>query len=239
MAAKTVGGKGVVSRIKRPRSLTSIVVDQIRDLIITGKLALGEQLSENTIAEMLGVSRTPVRDAFLRLEAERLVEVKPQRGTFVFDYDANVLREMCELRKILEIGAMQAALRSGRAALVAALRARVEAAESAMPEGPSAYQAHDTNFHETLVRASENHELIEAYNRISGRIRAVRYRLTRSQSQISVSQRTHRAIVDALDAGDDATAESELARHVYNSHRFFLKQGDGNNEPASAFGAAL
>src|SRR5690242_16653848 len=68
-----------VSRVIRPRSLTQLVVDQIRDLIVTGKLALGEQLSENALAERLGVSRTPVREAFLRLEAERLVEIRPQR----------------------------------------------------------------------------------------------------------------------------------------------------------------
>src|SRR5579862_9332248 len=86
--------EGVVSRIARPRSLSAIVVDRIRDLIVTGKLELGEQLSENALAEQLGVSRTPVREAFMRLEAERLVEVKPQRGTFVFRYDASELREI-------------------------------------------------------------------------------------------------------------------------------------------------
>ena len=67
--------------------------EQIRDLVITDKLGLGEQLSEQALAEQLGVSRTPVREAFLRLQTERLVEVKPQRGTFVFQYDTTELRE--------------------------------------------------------------------------------------------------------------------------------------------------
>src|SRR5258708_37174119 len=112
-AEKTTGAgetESVVARILRPRSLTAIVIDQIRDLIITDKLTLAEQLSENTLAEQLGVSRTPVREAFLRLESEGLVEVRPQRGTFVFQYDATELREILELREGLEAGVPRSTL---------------------------------------------------------------------------------------------------------------------------------
>ena len=90
------------------------MVEQIRDLIITDKLGLGEQLSEQALAEQLGVSRTPVREAFLKLQTERLVEVKPQRGTFVFQYDTTELREICELREVLEPGALRIAIKRDR-----------------------------------------------------------------------------------------------------------------------------
>ena len=229
--------ESVVSRIRRPRSLTSIVVDQIRELIITGKLALGEQLSENTLAEQLGVSRTPVREAFLRLEAERLVEVRPQRGTFVFQYDVTELREICELREVLETGALRVAIKGDRRRLIDALAEKVEIAEPAVALGPAAYQAHDTTFHETLVRASDNRELIEAYMRVSGRIRAVRYRLTTTQAQIANSQDRHREIVESMVAGDDAIAQAHLAYHVYNSYNFFLRQID-NTPNVPVTGAA-
>ena len=227
----------VVSLIRRPRSLTSIVADQIRELIITGKLELGEQLSENTLAEQLGVSRTPVREAFLRLEAERLVEVRPQRGTFVFQYDVTELREICELREVLETGALAVAIKGNRGRLIETLAEKVEIAEAAVALGPAAYQAHDTAFHETLVRASENRELIEAYKRVLGRIRAVRYRLTTTQAQIANSQARHREIVEAMVAGDDIIAQRHLAYHVYNSYNFFIGQID-NAPSAPAIGAA-
>jgi DNA-binding GntR family transcriptional regulator len=216
-------GEGMIGRIARPRSLTAIVVDQIRDLIITGKLGLGEQLSENTLAEQLGVSRTPVREAFMRLENERLVEVRPQRGTFVFQYDATELREICELREVLETGALRIALAHDREAIVRALAAEVEAAEPALGQGAAAYQPFDTAFHDALVRASRNRELIDAYVRISGRIRAVRFRLTVSNQAIAGSQGDHREILDAMRAGRDGEAEVKLGKHVYNAYRFFLK----------------
>jgi len=226
--AKTAD-ESVVSRIRRPRSLTSIVADQIRELIVSGKLALGEQLSENTLAEQLGVSRTPVREAFQRLEAERLVVVRPQRGTFVFQFDVTELREICELREVLETGAMRVALTRDRHRVIDALTERVEEAEAGVAQGPAAYQAHDTAFHETLVRAADNRELTEAYMRVSGRIRAVRYRLTTTQAQIANSHIRHREIVDSMETGDDALALRHLAYHVYNSYNFFMGQID--NKP--------
>jgi DNA-binding GntR family transcriptional regulator len=228
VSAEKTGGAGdtetVVSRILRPRSLTAIVIDQIRDLIITGKLALGEQLSENTLAEQLGVSRTPVREAFLRLESEGLVEVRPQRGTFVFQYDATELREILELREVLEAGALRIALGRDGAGLEAALRTHLDAGEDALKLGPAAYQAVDTAFHETLVGASDNRELMDAYLRIAGRVRAIRYRMTQAIEQIASSQSAHREIVAAIAAADAATAESLLRHHVYSSYRFFLER---------------
>jgi DNA-binding GntR family transcriptional regulator len=212
----------MLSPIARPRSLTSIVVDQIRELIITGRLALGDQLSENALAEQLGVSRTPVREAFLRLATERLVIVRPQRGTFVFEYDATELREICELREVLETGALRVALSSGRKQLTTALAARIESAEPIDEQTASAYQGFDTAFHETLVRATENRELIDAYTRISSRVRAIRFRLTTSLDQIKVSHAAHAEIVAAMIDGADARAEARLRHHVYSSYRFFL-----------------
>lgn len=219
-------GHGVVTPILRPRSLTAIVVDQIRDLIITGKLGLGEQLSENTLAEQLGVSRTPVREAFLRLETERLVEVRPQRGTFVFHFDADELREISELRQVLETGALRIALSRDRDGVIAALAAAVEAAEPVLADGPEAYQVHDTAFHETLIRATENRELIDAYARISGRIRTIRYRLTRTRDQIAGSQRDHRSCLELMQAGRDDEAVAQLGLHVYRGYRTFLETLD-------------
>jgi DNA-binding GntR family transcriptional regulator len=218
------GAAGPLDPIERPRSLSTALADRIRELIVTGRFALGEQLSESTIAEQLGVSRTPVREAFARLQAERLVEVKPQRGTFVFRYDATELREICELREVLETGALRLALRGERAALAERLSAQLDAAEQAVAEGARAYQPFDTAFHETLVAASNNRELMEAYARVSGRIRAIRYRLTRTAAQVTGSQRDHRDVVSAMRAGADAEAAALLGRHVHNGYRFFMER---------------
>lgn len=206
-------------RVERPRSLTALVVDQIRELIVTGKLRLGEQLSENALAERLGVSRTPVREAFLRLEAERLVEVRPQRGTFVFQCELHHVRDICELRAILEAGALRLGIQRDRPWLLAALEGNLARADAAELASAADYQPFDHEFHEIIVGASGNRQLIEAYGRIAGRIRALRYRLIRSLTQVAGSQAAHREIVESVRANAADDAEVALRHHVYTSHR--------------------
>jgi DNA-binding GntR family transcriptional regulator len=206
------------------------VTDQIRDLIITNEFGLGEQLSEGDIAEQLGVSRTPVREAFQRLEMEGLLEIRPQRGTFVFTYDVTELRELCELREILETGALRMALARDRTGLCRVLAEKLEEAEVALAHGPAGYQMFDSAFHEALVRASDNRELIDAYLRVSGRIRAIRFRITNWQERIVSAQKDHREITELVLAGDYAEAERRLGRHVYNGYRVFLATITGNAE---------
>ena len=211
-----------VERLRRPQSLAALVTDQIRNMIIADELALGEQLSEAVLAEQLGVSRTPVREAFQRLEAERLVDIQPQRGTFVFTYTLDELREICELREVLETGALRMALSRDSAGLGRILRDRLDAAEAALAKGPAGVQPFDSAFHEGLVRASENHELIDAYLRVSGRVRAIRFRLTRTADRIASAQMDHRKITELVLAGGHAEAERRLGRHVHNGYRVFL-----------------
>lgn len=224
MSRGTLLNPAVMNKIERPPSLTTIVVDQIRDLIISGKLALGEQLSEISIADQLGVSRTPVREAFLKLETEGMVEVYPKRGTFVFDYDATELREICELRAVLEAGALRIALEHDRAQLIEALAEQVDRGKAALGKGAAHYQQFDTAFHETLVRLSRNRELVGGYLRISGRICAVRYRLMHTKALITISQHEHGQVVSLLRDGCDADAEATLIRHIYNGYRKFTEQ---------------
>jgi glucose 1-dehydrogenase len=111
---------------------------------------LGELLSENTLAAMLGASRAPVRDAFVRLQMKGMVDVQPQRGTLVFQYDATELRKMCELRTVLETGALRIAMQHNRAEMIRAPEEQVAAIDGAGPLGPQAHQSYDAAFYEAL-----------------------------------------------------------------------------------------
>jgi DNA-binding GntR family transcriptional regulator len=226
-------------RVERPRSLTAIVLEQIRDRIVTGQLRLGEQLSENVLAEQLGVSRTPVREAFLKLAAERLVEVRPQRGTFVFACGHGDVRDICALREILEAGALRLAVERDRSGLLHELEANVAAAERVRLESPVEYQPYDHAFHELIVSGSGNRELTEAYAQISGRVRALRHRLIRTLEHVAGSQAAHRAVAAAVRAGDDAGAETALRHHVYSSYRALdalLDDGESIDGPGGPTG---
>ncbi len=218
----SVVGAPSIERVERPRSLTEIVVERIREMIVTGQLALGEQLSENVLAERLGVSRTPVREAFLRLATERLVEVRPQRGTFVFACDPTDVRDVCELREILEAGALRLAVARDRGALLGALTRNVDATAAASLRSSADYQPFDDAFHESIVWGSGNRELISSYAAISGRVRALRHRLIRTLEQVEGSLAAHRTVVARVRGGDDAGAEAALRHHVYSSLRALI-----------------
>jgi DNA-binding GntR family transcriptional regulator len=228
-----------VERVAPPPSLAAIVTDQIRELIVTSGLALGEQLCENTLAEQLNVSRTPVRKAVRRLATERLIEVRPQRGTFVFDLDTDGIRALCELREALETGALRLAWHRQDEALVQELQRINAAAEVASARSAAAYQPLDHAFHQTLIAGADNPELLDAYARVAGRVRALRYRYTRTVEEVQHSQATHRRIVAHLAAGDVDGSTRAMREHVHDSlHRFTRRQRRTTLEAAgrSAFG---
>jgi len=112
--------------VERPKSLTDLAVDRIRNAIVTGPLQFGEALSESALAGMLGMSKTPVREALLRLKLEGLVVIHPQRGTFVFQLDEAEVAHICQFRSMIECEALADAMKNGHAALVTALDARLD-----------------------------------------------------------------------------------------------------------------
>ncbi|WP_373069076.1 GntR family transcriptional regulator, partial [Gemmatimonas sp.] len=90
------------TRILRHRPLREVVAERIREMIITGELAQGERLIEDRLAEQLGVSRNPVREAIRSLEATGLVEVLPRRGAYVADLDLEDIKLIQEIRRVLD-----------------------------------------------------------------------------------------------------------------------------------------
>ena len=96
--------------MQRPVSTPDFVVERLRDDIVSGQLAPGELLRQDEIARSFGVSHVPIREAFLRLEAERLVEIRPRRGAIVAVLSAAELEELIEMRAALECCALRIAI---------------------------------------------------------------------------------------------------------------------------------
>src|SRR6186997_1416260 len=125
-------------KITRPKSLTEIAVAELRMRIIDGRLQLGEALSENAIAAELGISKTPVREALLQLKLEKLVDVLPQRGTYVFRLALDQVAKISELREILETAAVAAAMARNHEALVERMNAVFEDMSAAVERDDNA-----------------------------------------------------------------------------------------------------
>ena len=137
--------------IEMPKSLTEIVAQRVRQAIIDGEFALGQMISEETLAESFGVSRTPVRDALTLLQTTGLVEIRSKRGSYVFQPDEADVQAICDFRAMLELHGATLSRAADREATLAALReaqAQMEAAAAA--DDDVAYGRGDSAFHEAF-----------------------------------------------------------------------------------------
>jgi DNA-binding GntR family transcriptional regulator len=116
----------------------------------------------------------------------------------------------------LETGALRIALKRNRDALIVELGNVVELSTATLGRDILAYQAYDTMFHDTLVRLSDNSELVDTYSRISGRAQAIRRRFTNTFAQVERSHHDHSLIVNHLRSSDDRAAREVLSRHIHN-----------------------
>ena len=201
--------------IERPRSITGEVAGRLRQAIISGDLALGEDLSERQLAEKLGVSKTPVREALAQLRLEGLVRASPPRGVTVFTLSAEEIREMCELRQALEVAAMRLAMERNPKSLVAALEEVLKQMTAALARGDlKAYLAADTLFHLRFLENCGNRHLLETYRMHIGKIAALRTHLAQKPQHTSMSFQEHKQMVEKLSAGDVAGSLAVLDRHI-------------------------
>lgn len=209
--------------LTRPQSLKDLAIGELRRRIVEGQVALGDALSENALAVDLGISKTPVREALLQLKTDGLVDIQPQRGTFVFSLTAEEVSAICELRMILELAAIEAAMTRRPGETLERLRAVVEEMGVAHAAGDIAsYRRLDGAFHDVVVHAAGNPFLASAYALISFRIQALRCRLTHLAQLNDRSLDDHRALVRLIAAGRVDEVKALLRTHIDNTKHDYL-----------------
>lgn len=214
------------TKIERPKSLTDIAVERIRAAIVEGKLDLGGQISEAALALELGISKTPVREALLRLKAEGMVDISPQRGTYVFSVGSEDVLQICRFREILEAAALGEALAADRKGLIAALEQNLRTMKEAHRTGGArAVPELDAEFHSIIMQRSCNSYLRDAYRLIEHKINALRWRLPVNSEQIEHCQANHTIIVKQIREGKLAQAQTILQRHIRGTQEAYLKAG--------------
>jgi len=215
-----------VPKIKRPKSLTDIAVEHIRASIIEGSIDLGGQISEAALALQLGISKTPVREALLRLKADGLVDIHPQRGTYVFSVGDEDVVQICRFREILEAAALGEALAADREGLIAALKENLRTMKEAQRAGNArALPELDAEFHNIIMQRSSNAYLRDAYRLIEHKIHALRWRLPANNEQIEHCQANHATIVKQICAGKLGPAQTILKQHIRDTLQAYLEAG--------------
>jgi DNA-binding GntR family transcriptional regulator len=201
--------------IERPQSLTETVTQRLRDAIVSGDLELGQPLSERQLAEMLEVSKTPVREALAQLRLEGLVLILPQRGASVFTLSQREVVEICEVRQALEASALKAAMERNRHTFAAALAASVRRMAQARARNDlKAYLNEDTQFHLCFFAHCGNRLMAKNYDLFVGKIAALRTHLAHKPQHTDLSFREHETMLDAVAGEDVATALAVLDVHI-------------------------
>lgn len=209
--------------IERPRSLVDLAVERIRAAIIDGRLGFGEQVSEIGLANTFGISKTPVREALLRLKLEGLVEVHPQRGTFVFTLSEQQVHELMQFRELIEAAALGEAIREDRAALSRMLEDNLAAMSRCEADGrKDLIPGLDSEFHEAILKACSNPYLRASYGLIGYKFQALRSRLPEENQAVDDCQHSHAAILEAVGAGATARAQKLLREHVRHTEAAYL-----------------
>lgn len=189
-------------------------------MVLLGVFATRERLAEERIAEMLGVSRTPVREAMARLHAERLLRRYADGGYFVTEPDLVDLRDLYEVRIALELRGLVRALEGFAphdTAVLEPLRDRWRRLERDRPEPDPSFVEVDESFHMTLVRATGNAVLADTLETVNSRIRPVRMHDFFTEDRIDVTISQHLGIVEAVLANDVDVAVERMRVHVGES----------------------
>jgi len=210
--------------VARGPSLTAQAAAYIRGRIVHGNYQCGEPLSELTLAQELGISKTPVREAPLELKRQGLVEIHPQRGTFVFEMKSEQVVQLAEVRSILELAALRLAMNRNRDVLSRRWSEIVAAMGVAMENGNTEdYRILDGAFHQTIFDVAGNEFLSETFTVVAFRIQALRNRLSLDPKLNVTSFDEHKRLTKHVDRGELEKAIKLLAWHIEWTRERYIK----------------
>jgi len=229
MRGMTTGHHATIALLQS-HSLTSVVQQEIERRILEGELPPGAQLIEAQLAEQLGVSRGPIREAFRILEESGLVRQEKNRGVFVRSIPLDEAMEIYDLRALMDeaVGRRLAERISPEQLKIA--RTLVEQMDQAVKGGDAdRYHLINLEFHDKLVEFAGNRKLIALYRRLIKELSLFRRMNLADGRQLPQSVAEHRAIVKAIASGDADAAGRAMREHVLESKQ----RTERNNAPAA------
>lgn len=216
------------------QKLSALACESIRARIVSGEFTMGRKLPEAELVEILGMSKSPIREALLQLEREGLVKMVPGRTTRVFTMGAAEIAQLGELRQILELESMRLACDRNPESLCRRLTGIVDAMQVALEQDDSdTYKNLDNDFHRAIFAECGNSYLEGQFATLSFRVQALRNRLSLDPALNDRSLQEHIAIRDALAEGRCDDALAILRGHVADTTRNYLDRLERENAPAA------
>jgi DNA-binding GntR family transcriptional regulator len=206
------------------KPLREIVFESLREAIINGHLKPGERMMEIQLAEEMGVSRTPIREAIRKLELEGFVVMIPRKGAYVAGISLKDIADVFEIRVALEgLAAALAAERMTEAELEELERILVKKAEAVEANDLEEVVEADTEFHDLLYKSSRNQRLSQIISNLREQIQRFRATSLADPRRMRESLEEHKKIVEALSERNIATAQAAAQEHIENAEHGMLE----------------
>jgi len=212
------------------QSISNRVYEILREKILSGVLAPHMRLDLQSIGKQLGISRTPLREALYQLEIDGLIEINPRSGTYVTDLSPVDVAECCEVRRVLEVYAVELAVQRASDEEIKTLQTLVqELRELTAAKDPDAvYARHlrlDHEFHKQIVALARNSRLsrAHAHENIQEQIKRIKHiRYSQSGPDLDIIQREHERILAAFKARDTEAAKAAMDAHLRRAAKTLL-----------------
>jgi DNA-binding GntR family transcriptional regulator len=207
-------------RLKKHQTLREQIVSSLRDSIIKGELNPGQKLTEPELAEKLGISRTPIREAFRQLESEGFLTVIPRRGAVVSRITKKEIVDFYELKSLLESYAARIAAEQITEKGIEKLKRINEQLTVLAEKGDvEAFFWKNDEFHNTFISYCGNEKLLEFRGHMVQRFMRFRLGALSVPGRLMDSVRQHKTIISALSEKDGSLAEAVVLEHALLSGR--------------------
>jgi len=215
---------GPLQALQERKSLGQHVFDNLRQAIIRGNIASGEWLVESHIAQMLGISRTPVREAIHKLERERLIERQPKGGFTVLGLNRDDIEETFGIRSVLEGYAVRLATIKHHPRELKVLEEKVEEFQVCLTKGQMhTLPAINTEFHQLLYDLSKSPRLIHMINGLRDQIYRFREIILKDSKYARTSNEDHIQMLKFMRKRDVEGVERLVREHILRGREMVLK----------------
>lgn len=203
-----------MKQIRVPQSLARLAYEQVKRYILEGKLGEGVCLTEEFVARQLGISKSPVREALNRLEAEGLIRIAARRGAFLNTFSVKEIRDVYDLREALEVHAVRTARILPR--LLSDLNESVQRQRDYLDRHEKTrYIDEDIRFHELIAKATGNDRLVHVLANLQNQL--VMFRDRTYDITSSPALKAHLELCAALAGGDRERALELMREHIANT----------------------
>lgn len=219
-----MAGKLSKVNLNNYKPLSEVIFDTLREAIIAGELKPGERLMEVQLAEKMGVSRTPVREAIRKLELEDLVNMVPRKGAHVADLSVKDIMDALEVRAALDgLATSLAALRITDDELKELKQVQMQFVNYVEKSNLNGSVKKDVELHDIIYKSSRNDKLIQITNNLREQVQRFRVVYLKDFSSTMEIIKEHVEIIDAISQRNPEAALKVAQRHIKNQQETIIR----------------